>query len=32
MFVEDGIVVVDKSKKYQYELGQWDQPGSYIAV
>jgi len=32
IFVEDGIVVVDKSKKYQYELGQWDQPGSYLAV
>lgn len=30
--VEDGIVVVDKSKKYQYELGQWEQPGSYLAV
>ena len=26
--IEDGIVVVDKSKKYQFELGQWDQPGS----
>ena len=32
IFVEDGIVVVDKSKKYQYELGQWDQPGSYLEV
>ncbi len=32
IFVEDGIVIVDKSKKYQYELGQWDQPGSYLAV
>lgn len=32
VFVEDGIVVVDKSKKYQYELGQWDMPGSYIEV
>lgn len=28
--VVDGLVVVDKSKKYQYELGQWDQPGSYL--
>ncbi|MBI1827605.1 MAG: Rieske 2Fe-2S domain-containing protein [Planctomycetes bacterium] len=28
--VEDGIVIVDKSKKYQWELGQWDQPGSFI--
>jgi len=32
LFVENGIVTVDKSKKYQYELGQWDQPGSYIEV
>ncbi len=32
IFIEDGIVVVDKSKKYQYELGQWDQPGSYLEV
>ncbi|MFQ5413077.1 MAG: Rieske 2Fe-2S domain-containing protein [Phycisphaerae bacterium] len=30
--VEDGIVVVDKSKKYQYELGQWDMPGSFLLV
>ncbi len=30
--IKDGIVIVDKSKKYQYELGQWDQPGSYILV
>jgi len=32
MVIEDGIVVVDKSKKFQYELGQWDQPGSYLEV
>ncbi len=32
LYVEDGILVVDKSKKYQHELGQWDQPGSYIEV
>ncbi|MBI4719607.1 MAG: Rieske 2Fe-2S domain-containing protein [Planctomycetes bacterium] len=32
VFIEDGMVVVDKSKKYQYELGQWDQAGSYLAV
>ncbi len=32
IFVEDGIVVVDKSKKYQHELGQWEQVGSYLAV
>ena len=30
--VEDGIVVVDKSKKYQFELGQWDQPGAFLEV
>jgi cytochrome b6-f complex iron-sulfur subunit len=32
IYVEDGIVVVDKSKKYQYELGQWEMPGSFIPV
>ena len=32
LFVEDGILICDKSKKYQYELGQWDQPGSYYEV
>ncbi len=32
IYMEDGIVVVDKSKKYQYELGQWDQQGSYLLV
>ena len=32
VYVEDGIVIVDKSKKYNYELGQWDRPGSYIEV
>lgn len=30
--VEDGIVVVDKSKKFQYELGQWDMPDASLAV
>lgn len=30
--VVDGILIVDKSKKFQYELGQWDQSGSFIAV
>jgi cytochrome b6-f complex iron-sulfur subunit len=28
----DGVVVVDKSKKFQYELGQWDDPDSFIKV
>jgi len=32
LYVEDGLVVVDKSKKYQQELGQWDMPGSFIEV
>lgn len=30
VYVDEGILIVDKSKKYQYELGQWDEPGSYI--
>lgn len=30
--VVDGILVVDKSKRFQYELGQWDQPGSFVPV
>ncbi len=30
LVVEDGVVIVDKSKRYQFELGQWDQPGSYL--
>lgn len=29
---EDGQVLVDKSKKFQRELGQWDNPESYIKV
>ena len=32
IFVEDGLVVVDKSKKYQHELGQWNQVGSFLTV
>ncbi len=32
LYVEDGIVIVDKSKKYQYELGQWNITGSSIPV
>lgn len=27
---EDGQIVVDKSKKFQKELGQWDNPESYL--
>ena len=30
--MDEGQVLVDKSKKYQYELGQWDQPGSFLEV
>jgi cytochrome b6-f complex iron-sulfur subunit len=29
---DDGQIVVDKSKKFQKELGQWDNPESYILV
>ncbi len=32
LYMSDGIVVVDKSKKYQYELGQWDMLGSFLEV
>jgi cytochrome b6-f complex iron-sulfur subunit len=27
---DDGQVVVDKSQKYQYELGQWEDPNAFI--
>lgn len=27
---DDGQIVVDKSQKYQWELGQWEDPNSYI--
>jgi len=29
---DDGQIVVDKSQKFQQELGQWSDPDSYIAV
>ena len=29
---EDGQIVVDKSQKFQYEQGKWDDPNSYIVV
>lgn len=29
---DDGQLVVDKSKKFQKELGQWDNPDSFIKV
>jgi cytochrome b6-f complex iron-sulfur subunit len=28
----DGLVIVDRSKKFQYEKGQWDNPDSFIVV
>ncbi|MFO0965630.1 MAG: ubiquinol-cytochrome c reductase iron-sulfur subunit [Gemmataceae bacterium] len=30
--LEGNIVVVDKSRKFQKELGQWDDPESYLVV
>jgi len=30
--VVDGIVLVDKAKKFQYEKGEWTNPDSFIAV
>ncbi|MBI2805393.1 MAG: ubiquinol-cytochrome c reductase iron-sulfur subunit [Planctomycetes bacterium] len=29
---EDGQILVDKSRKFQKELGQWDDPDSYILL
>jgi cytochrome b6-f complex iron-sulfur subunit len=29
---EDGQIIVDKSRKFQRELGQWDDPDSYILL
>lgn len=29
---DDGQIIVDKSMKFQKELGQWDNPDSYIMV
>jgi cytochrome b6-f complex iron-sulfur subunit len=29
---DDGQVVVDKASKYQWELGQWEDPNSYIPL
>ncbi len=30
--VVDGTVIVDRSKKYQYEKGEWDNPDSFLSV
>ena len=27
---DDGQVLVDKSRKFQYELGQWKDPDSFL--
>jgi len=32
VLVVDGLVIVDKSKKFRAELGQWDMPGSFLTV
>jgi cytochrome b6-f complex iron-sulfur subunit len=29
---DDGQIVVDKSQKFQYELGQWEDPNAFIPV
>ena len=29
---DDGQIVVDKAQKFQFELGQWDDPSSFIAA
>jgi cytochrome b6-f complex iron-sulfur subunit len=29
---DDGQIVIDKSQKFQYELGQWEDPNSFIPV
>jgi cytochrome b6-f complex iron-sulfur subunit len=29
---DDGQIVIDMSKKFQYERGEWDNPESYIVV
>jgi cytochrome b6-f complex iron-sulfur subunit len=29
---DDGQIVVDKAQKYLWEMGQWEDPSSYIAV
>ena len=29
---EDGEIIVDKSRKFQKEIGQWDDPDSYILL
>jgi hypothetical protein len=30
--VVDGLLMVDRSKKFQYEKGQWDNPDSFVVV
>jgi len=32
IFEQDGVIVVDKSKKFQYERGEWANPDSFVRV
>lgn len=32
VLADDGQILVDKSKKYQYELGQWTDPEAFLRV
>ena len=32
VLADDGRILVDKTKKYQYEKGQWSDPESYLVV
>lgn len=32
VFADDGQILVDKSKKYQYEKGQWSDPDSFLKL
>jgi cytochrome b6-f complex iron-sulfur subunit len=29
---EDGQILVDKGRKFQYELGQWTDPDSFLQI
>ncbi|MBU0717557.1 MAG: ubiquinol-cytochrome c reductase iron-sulfur subunit [Planctomycetes bacterium] len=32
IYVEGGVVIVDKGTRYRHELGEWDNPESYLEV
>ena len=32
VLAEDGQILIDKTQKYQYEKGQWDNPDSYMKI